>query len=141
MVGAKAEAHVLTMVQIGGTHSTRPGPDDAKTLKQLNFQVMHAAVAALGLVLVHASATVQHASFTVVLWYCRAQDSPVLAVVCCRRETSWMSVSCDTAACFRVTSEQCPVLSSGWMHFMQLVYALQILAGYHAMMHVKYLQA
>ena len=24
---------------IGGTHSTRPGPDDIKTLKQLNFQV------------------------------------------------------------------------------------------------------
>lgn len=23
---------------IGGTHSTRPGPDDIKTLKQLNFQ-------------------------------------------------------------------------------------------------------
>ena len=26
-------------MQIGGTHSTRPGPDDLKTLKQLNFQV------------------------------------------------------------------------------------------------------
>ena len=25
---------------IGGTHSTRPGPDDIKTLKQLNFQVI-----------------------------------------------------------------------------------------------------
>ncbi len=24
---------------IGGVHSTRPGPDDIKTLKQLNFQV------------------------------------------------------------------------------------------------------
>ena len=24
---------------IGGAHSTRPGPDDIKTLKQLNFQV------------------------------------------------------------------------------------------------------
>ena len=40
---------------IGGTHSNRPGPDDIKTLKQLNFQVSPRSVAAPAALKSHSS--------------------------------------------------------------------------------------
>ena len=81
------------MAQIGGTHSTRPGPDDAKTLKQLNFQVLNASAVLCGLVALHAQSTSCVPKSYLGFW--DQTQTHMFPCMCCRQGTSWTSASCD----------------------------------------------
>ena len=80
------------MAQIGGTHSTRPGPDDAKTLKQLNFQVL---MLLLYSVVWWHFTRIYILRSEVISGFWDQTQTHMFPCMCCRQGTSWTSASCD----------------------------------------------